>query len=197
MEAIQPIPTNIDPEFELTGEFRVPVGSESWAHADSSRRTVHSVKSGSSPNFGTYAGRRWILRKKVLPPKPSEAWLQRHNVELTGECRIPEAGEQVVSWNGVAGIEDSYIVDWKEGQSKYLELSGPGSVRWILRKKTEPKEEKFLVMVLSRDGKPEYYLAPGTGLTDRREDAHQYSLADALKCIGCPNYIKKLFITRA
>lgn len=62
-----------------------------------------------------------------LPPKPSQEWLDKHGVELTGEFRIPVNGEIWVSENNDEAL---HLPSGGEVPPYY----GIGA-RWILRKR--------------------------------------------------------------
>lgn len=80
-----------------------------------------------------------------LPPKPWPWWLEKHGVELTGDCRIPKVGELFFH---ISGLDSSSPVTWQEG---WVEISP----RWILCKKSvkliEEKDIPLCAIIRRKD----------------------------------------------
>lgn len=68
----------------------------------------------------------------ILPPKPPQDWLDKHGVELTGECRVVNKSETGSVIFAALTDYGAYIL-WENAW-----VSKPA---WILRKKAPPKPE--------------------------------------------------------
>lgn len=68
-KTIQEIPQRVHPEYELTGEYRVPQEAlgDLWAPLYCSVIEVMTFTKSHKPHPSEFEGRRWILRKKSNP----------------------------------------------------------------------------------------------------------------------------------
>lgn len=71
----------------------------------------------------------WYYITPILPPKPPQDWLDKHGVELTGECRVVNHSET-----------GSVIFAFADGEAyRICENSWISTPAWILRKKAPPE----------------------------------------------------------
>lgn len=78
-------------------------------------------------------GRRdYFVESVDIPTQPTQEWLDRHGVELTGECRRPER-QKDSRWAG-AQNDNPWLCSWTNEIPAVGDYNGR---RWILRKKVD------------------------------------------------------------
>lgn len=105
----------------------------------------------------------------IEPPKPPQDWLDKHGVELTGECRLVRAGDLYYS------LAYSHVALCRYDHD---ELSGR---YWILRKKEPPKPETVDVALETSYGMLRFH-------NPNERDGAMAWLASCAPCIVGPDW---------
>lgn len=103
-----------------------------------------------SPEIGFFPAKPecYFIEGVDIPPQPTRDWLDKHGVELTGECRRPMHKDL---WHGMSGKL------WGPGEGNVASIGDFSGRRWIVKRKDDDGFEKWFTdsreaCILSKDG---------------------------------------------